>query len=383
MTRLLLRSTLRSFGISIGAWMMIGLFFFSQDAARIILWHERTPLSDEFIARMSGACISALMTPAVLWASGHFRIERRKWLRMTALHFVFAVSFALLQVSAETALYLKLSILTNFLDKSFSRAFLQMLAAGFHENLVVYWVLVGIEMGTRYYRRFREQEKTTLLLRVEAAELETQLTTSRLSALKAQLQPHFLFNTLNAITVLVRQNKTDAAEEMLMRLGDLLRAVLQDAEVQEVPLRRELECLKLYLGIEKVRFGDRLETMFNVDADALDAAVPHMSLQPLVENAVHHGVSRRAAVGCINVSARRCDKHLEIRIADNGPGLAANSIPNEAGVGLSNTRTRLRQLYREAATLNIEPANPCGAIVTVQIPFHTLKETAPQRMELK
>jgi sensor histidine kinase YesM len=362
--------------------MVIGVFFFSQDAARIILWHERTSLSDEFVARMVGAFISALLTPAVLWAGDQFRIERRNWLRMSALHVVFAVAFALIQLASETAIYLKFAILANFLQKSFSPAFVQMLAAGFHDNVVIYWVLVGLQMGARYYRSFREQEKTTLLLRVEAAELQTQLTASRLSVLKAQLQPHFLFNTLNAITVLVRQNKTEAAEEMLTRLGDLLRAILHDAEVQEVPLRRELECLKLYLGIEKVRFGNRLETVFKVEPETLDAAVPHMSLQPLVENAVHHGVSRRAAVGCIHVSARRSDEHLEIRICDNGPGLPVDSIPNQAGVGLKNTRTRLRQLYKDAAALKVEPGNPCGVIATVQIPFHTLKETAPQRMEL-
>ena len=191
---------------------------------------------------------------------------------------------------------------------------------GFHENVVVYWLLIGAQTSARYYRGYREQEKAALLLRVEAAELETQLTASRLGALEIELQPHFLFNTLNAIVVLVRQGKTEAAEEMLTRLSDLLRAILDDAEAQEVPLRRELECLNLYLGIEKVRFGDRLETVFRVETATLDAAVPHMSLQPLVENAVRHGVSRRAAAGCIKISAQRVNGHLEICIVDNGPG---------------------------------------------------------------
>lgn len=370
---------LRFLGLSIGAWTLIGLFFFSQDAARIILWRERTSLGDEFIARMAGSCISALLTPAVLWAGDRFRIERSNWPRMAALHFVFAVAFAIVQLASETAIYLEASILTNFLSRSFSQAFVQMLAAGFHDSVVVYWLLIGAQTGARYYRRYREQEKTALLLRVDAAELETQLAASRLSALKSQLQPHFLFNTLNAIVVLVRQGKTEAAEEMLARLSDLLRAVLDDAAAQEVPLRRELECLKLYLGIEEVRFGDRLETVFRVDPETLDAAVPHMSLQPLVENAVRHGVSRRMAAGCIELSARREKGHLEIRIADNGPG--PSGAANHTGLGLTNTRARLKQLYGEDAGLKFEPRNPCGAMVTVEIPFRKVAETESQRIE--
>jgi two-component system LytT family sensor kinase len=383
MTRLPLRSTLRLFGLSIVVWALIGLFFFSQDAARIILWRQSTSFSDEFLARMAGACISALLTPVVLWAGDQFRLERRNWLQMMTLHFMFAVVFATIQLGSETAIYLEASILTNFLKRSFSQAFVQMLAVGFHEDVVVYWLLIGAQTSVRYYRGYREQEKAALLLRVEAAELETQLTASRLGALKIQLQPHFLFNTLNAIVVLVRQGKTQAAEEMLTRLSDLLRAILDDAEAQEVPLRRELECLKLYLGIEKVRFGDRLETVFRVEAATLDAAVPHMSLQPLVENAVRHGVSRRAASGCIKLNARRVNGHLEICIVDNGPGPGVESgAAKHGGVGLKNTRTRLTQLYGEAGTLRVEPGSPCGAIVTVQIPFRTIREAEPQRMEL-
>jgi two-component system, LytTR family, sensor kinase len=383
MTRLPLRSTLRFFGLSIVAWTLIGLFFFSQDAARIILWRQSTSLSDEFLARMAGACISALLTPAVLWAGDKFRLECRHWLQVMTLHFMFAVVFATVQLASETAIYLEASILTNFLKRSFSQAFVQMLAAGFHENVVVYWLLIGAQTSARYYRGYREQEKAALLLRVEAAELETQLTASRLSALKIQLQPHFLFNTLNAIVVLVRQGKTQAAEEMLTRLSDLLRAILDDAEAQEVPLRRELECLKLYLGIEKVRFGDRLETVFQVEAGTLDAALPHMSLQPLVENAVRHGVSRRAAAGCIKVTAQHVNGDLEICIMDNGPGPGVESgTATHGGVGLKNTRTRLRQLYGEAGTLRVERGSPWGAIVTMQIPFRTIREAKPQRMEL-
>ena len=383
MTRLTLRSTLRLFGLSVAGWTLIGLFFFSQDAARIVLWRQPASFSDEFFARMAGACISALLTLAVLWAGNRFRIEGDARPRKIILHCLFAIVFGTIQIAAETTVYLKASILATFLAQSFPQAFLQMLAVGFHESVVAYWLLIGAQAGVRYYQRYRRQEKAALLLRVEAAELETQLTASRLSALKVQLQPHFLFNTLNAIVVLVRQGKSQDADHMLTRLSDLLRAILDDVEAQEVPLRRELECLKLYLGIEEVRFGDRLETVFRVDPATLDAAVPHMSLQPLAENAVRHGVSRRAAAGRITLSAQRVHGDLEIRIEDDGPGLALEAVEaKHEGMGLKNTRTRLRQLYGESGMLTIEPANPCGAVVTLRIPFRTAGLAEPSRMEL-
>jgi len=366
-------------------WTVIGLFFFSQDAARIVLWQEHRSLSEEFLARMLASWILALMTPLVLTIAERLRIERGNWPRMVTAHVVLSLMFALVELALETVVYVKASLMTDLLTSSFSSAYKQLLPAGFHENVVVYWLLVGVETARRYYRRYREQETTALRLRVDAAELKTQLVASRLNALKMQLQPHFLFNTLNAIVVLIRQGNTRAAEEMLSRLSDLLRAILDHAEAQEISLRRELDCLKLYLEIEKVRFGDRLSTGFRIDSDTLDAAVPHMSLQPLVENAVRHGICRRVAPGTIDVSARRVDGHLQIRIADDGPGPAATggAASNPAGIGLSNTRARLRQLYGEAAVLRFEEGHPCGAVVTVEIPFRTLSDPdEPQRIEL-
>ncbi|MES1211689.1 MAG: ATP-binding protein, partial [Acidobacteriota bacterium] len=155
------------------------------------------------------------------------------------------------------------------------------------------------------------------------------------------------------------------------RLSDLLRCVLEDVEAQEVPLRRELEYLRLYLSIEEVRFQDRLRVEIAADPAVLDAAVPHMGLQPLVENAVRHGIGSRSAAGRIEISAARVDDRLEIRIRDDGPGLSAAAPCPGQGIGLANTRARLQQLYGVRAALTVENAAEGGALATMILPYHT------------
>ena len=167
-----------------------------------------------------------------------------------------------------------------------------LLALGFHGGAVCYWLIIGLQALWRFHESSRRHEREALELMARASALETQVAQARLGALKAQLQPHFLFNTLNAIVVLVRQQKGQQAEETLARFCDLLRAVLADMDAQEVTLARELEYLKLYLSIEQLRFSDRLRVDFDVDPELLDAAVPHMGLQPIVENAIRHGIER-------------------------------------------------------------------------------------------
>ena len=242
-----------------------------------------------------------------------------------------------------------------------------LLVTGFHENIITYWGILGIQWGFRYYRGFRERE-------MHASELKAQLVKAQLSALKMQLQPHFLFNTLNAIMVLVRQQRGRQAEEMLARLSDLLRCVLEDVEAQQIPLRRELEYLRLYLSIEQVRFQDRLGIEITADDTALDAAVPHMGLQPIVENAVRHGIGRVAAAGIIRISALRTGQTLIIRVADDGPGLGAADLAEGRGIGLANTRARLHQLYGDAASLKVENGER-GVVATMTMPYRAAGET--------
>ena len=212
-----------------------------------------------------------------------------------------------------------------------------------------------------------------------ASALETQVVQARLGALKMQLQPHFLFNTLNAVVSLVRARRGREAEDTLAHLSDLLRWVLDDSEHQEVPLARELEYVRLYLAVERVRFADRLRVEMRIAPDALDAAVPHLCLQPIVENAIRHGIEASATAGELVISARRQAGMLELIVEDDGPGL--RSMRQPVGIGLANTRLRLAELYGDRAALTLANALDGGAIVTLTLPFRECEEpAAPARI---
>jgi LytS/YehU family sensor histidine kinase len=227
-----------------------------------------------------------------------------------------------------------------------------------HMNVFAYWVILGVGQGFLYYRKYRDRE-------LHASRLEAQLSQAQLQVLKMQLHPHFLFNTLNAISALVHED-ADLAERMIARLGELLRSTLEAADRQEVPLRQEVEFIRPYLEIERARMGDRLKVELDIDPAALDAHVPNLLLQPLVENAIRHGIAPRAEPGRIEVRARREEGRLRLEVCDDGPGLAAG--PRE-GVGLTNTRARLRQLYGEEHCFEMSNGAGRGLTVRVTIPF--------------
>ena len=212
-----------------------------------------------------------------------------------------------------------------------------------------------------YYQRYREGE-----LRASQAQLQ---------ALKMQLHPHFLFNALHSISALVHSDP-DAADKMIARLGDFLRLTLDSAAAQEVPLRQEIEFLNCYLEIERIRFQDRLTTRLEVDPQVLNCRVPNLILQPIVENAIRHGVSQRAAHGHVEVRAYRAGQCLRLEVRDNGRGLPDDGAAavhttqsGSGGVGLSNTRARLQQLYGGAYRFDIANAPTGGAVVTLEIPL--------------
>jgi LytS/YehU family sensor histidine kinase len=243
---------------------------------------------------------------------------------------------------------------------------------GYHQSVLTYWTILAAQYGYGWYRRYEERRQEALRLELRSSQLERQLVEAHLSALKMQLHPHFLFNTLNTIMVLVRQQKGREAEEMLARLSDLLRCVLEDVQAQEVSLARELEYLQLYLSIEQVRFQDRLRVEVAVDPEVLDAGLPHMALQPIVENAIRHGIGRSSSAGAISITACRVDGTVQIKVVDDGPGLGSNG--GGSGIGLANTRARLRELYGEAAELTVENGERGGVVATMVLPFHAVAE---------
>jgi two-component system, LytTR family, sensor kinase len=191
-----------------------------------------------------------------------------------------------------------------------------------------------------------------------------------------QLHPHFLFNTLHSISALVHKDP-EAADRMIARLGDFLRLTLENSGAQEVSLQKELEFLKCYLEIERVRFRDRLTTRLDIDPQSLDTPVPNLILQPIVENALRHGVAPRSSPGRIEISAKRDNGSLRIQVRDNGPGLPAISATNgrfREGLGLANTRARLAQLYGGSHRLELANAPEGGLVVTLEIPAHRGRE---------
>jgi len=203
------------------------------------------------------------------------------------------------------------------------------------------------------------------------AQLETQLAHAQLAALRAQLQPHFLFNTLNAAVALARAGDTEATARILVLLGELLRQLLRSDAPQEIPLREELALLETYLEIQRVRFGERLHVGWEIDDDVREALVPQLVLQPLVENALQHGIARRTRAGRLDITAARRGDLLRLTVCDDGPGVADTfSLADTTGVGLRNTRERLRRLYGERAELDLATA---GARTTaaVELPIRT------------
>jgi LytS/YehU family sensor histidine kinase len=249
---------------------------------------------------------------------------------------------------------------TDAVNKTYPEMYGEFLLLNFHVNFLIYWMAISIQSLIAFYDEYRERE-------LRSAHLETQLAQARLAVLKNQLQPHFLFNTLNSVTELIYENQKDA-ELMVANLSDLLRMSLDKMHIQEVPLRQELEFLRKYLEIEKVRFEERLQVKLDIAPDTLESAVPNMILQPLVENSIRHGIAPLADGGRVDISAERRNGALRIRVADNGTGLTKKG--HAEGVGLSNTRARLEQLYGAKYLFEITELER-GLEVSMQIPFRT------------
>lgn len=231
-------------------------------------------------------------------------------------------------------------------------------------SALFYGLILGISSALDYYRQFRERE-------LRASQLETQLARAELEMLKMQLHPHFLFNTLNGITGLVRDNDNVAAVEMLVGLSDLLRQTLDNSGKQEVRLSEELAWLELYLKLQQIRFSDRLQVRINAAPDTLNDLVPNLITQPLVENAIRHGLSSRAQPGLISLSAQHSDTRLELSVCDDGIGLPEGwPLANHKGVGLLNTKARLAQLYGADFVFEVRNRDEGGVEALLAIPLH-------------
>lgn len=304
----------------------------------------------------------AILVPAVLWMVRTFHFERATWKPALAAHIGGVAVFVAIHTMLTVGGRLGILALAGRDGTTFWPEFQRMLFWNFDWGMMTYWTIVGASHALDFHRESQERSVAT-------AQLETRLAEAKLQALQRQLHPHFLFNTLNTISALMHRD-TEAADRMLEKLGDLLRMTLDRIAVQVVPLRDELEFIEKYLMIERARFGDRLQVSMAIDPCTLDASVPNLVLQPLVENAIRHGIAPKLGGGRLEISARRDDDSLVLSVRDDGMGLSqAKRDALNTGVGVSNTRSRLEHLYRDRYRFEFVESPDGGLAVTVVVPF--------------
>jgi two-component system, LytTR family, sensor kinase len=335
-------------------WILFGLFNANQMYIAAASRGSPVAASRALSLSMTDSFLLALTTVAIFWLARRLPLARGRLLPHAAVHLLAAVTLSLARVGVTVALSQWTAL---YRPAEFTTVFYRQ----FHTNILSYVLLLGIAWAVYYHARFREREQA-------AEQLAAGLAEARFQALKMQLHPHFLFNTLNAISALIPQ-EAQPARRMVARLGDMLRTVLEQEATQEVTLREELEFLEPYLEIEQTRLGDRLRVEIQVEPEALDARVPHLVLQPLVENAIRHGVAPRSEPGAVTIAAAVEGESLVLHIRNTG-GAARQRFPREAGGrGLANVRSRLEHLYGADQQLAAGPAGSGGWVTTIRIPF--------------
>jgi sensor histidine kinase YesM len=374
----------RTFFILLGVWTLIGLTFASLSffaTLAISDQHSVNPVGI-FISNLLAFYLWALLTPFIALLARRYRLDRQRWPQSLVVHLPASLLFPALHLCLYLSPLWLMGGLLSRESPTFLSLFSYQLFANLPMKVSIYWLILIAINALDYYQSFRVAE-------VKASELRAQLAQAQLRALKMQLHPHFLFNTLNSISALLHRD-AEAADQMVARLGDFLRLTLENSGDQEVTLEQEMEFLRCYLEIEIVRFHDRLSVETDIEPQTLRARVPNLILQPLVENAIRHGISRQSAPGRLSIRAARRDGRLLLQVEDNGPGLsliteggnaasmhttASATRSHTGGLGLANTRARLEHLYGAEHRLELTRATPRGMLVTLEIPFQL--EAAP------
>ena len=358
LARLDVKPWLKACGFSLLAWIALDLLFHVQWLSG---YRERklpVPWA-RFVADYAASVIWGLLTPAILGLVAWLPIERRRWTRAVPFHLAASLGAGLLFFLALSVYSLPLSVLLD--EPSIHRA--PSLGFAFRlliQSVIFYAQVAAVGHGIHYYREYRDRD-------LRASRLEAMLAQAQLQVLRMQLHPHFLFNTLHTVSALMHADLR-AADRILALLGDLLRESLDRVGAQEVTLKQELGFIDRYLEIEKTRFRDRLSVSHSVDPSLFDAWVPNLILQPLVENAIRHGISRRASAGRLEIEAKRSGDQVVLVVRDDGPGLPDEG-PARGGVGLSNTRARLQQLYGAAHRFEIRNRERGGLEITLAFPL--------------
>lgn len=358
----------------IGIWILIAVFF------SVLVYFAQAQLRANFVFSWRKVLLWqaiiygwAILFPVINRFAVRFRVERNNWRKTVPVHLLAAFLFVL----AHTFLYAVYYHFSQCLYAGEDCQFLANLRTFFFSNWLIdtsmYFLILSAVTARDYSRRFQAEQ-------LKSSELKAALSDSQLRALKMQLQPHFLFNTLNSISALIHDDAA-TADRMVARLGDFLRLTLESSGENMVSFKQEMDFVNCYLEIEGVRFQDRLVVRQEIAPDVLETDVPNLILQPIIENAIRHGVSRQTGVGHLTIRAQRAGDKLRIEVEDNGPGLPAPPPPENdggnGGIGLSNTRARLAHVYDGNHLFEIKNAVPHGLIVAMEIPPKTKSVRSP------
>ena len=356
-------SRARQWGWIAAVWLGFGLV----DATQTVLVMHSEGMHHAWGRLFAKAVVSwlpwAVATPLVMELGRRFSPVRLRGWKTWLVHLAACGALGLI-FCAWTALLVR--AMKPYANSSDLTPFVKLTLENFYNGilafLILYGAIVAFSYGLDSRARLARQE-------TEAARLNEQLSKAQLNALRRQIEPHFLFNTLNAVSALVREGRSDAAVRMIAGLSDFLRRVLEDSSRQEVPLSEEMEFTQRYLEIQKVRFVERLQLSVDVPSELLVAQVPTLILQLMVENAIKHGIAKRAHGGEVKIAASRLEDRLTLSVYNDGPSVPVSWERVQSGVGISNMRTRLRSLYGDAFELNLENRPQGGVEVSVSVPF--------------
>jgi hypothetical protein len=310
----------------------------------------------------------AILSPFILILSRRFSFERGRLSKSLLIHTLVGIVWAILVQGLHLLLLIILRDLAIHDGENLYRPYRDWVAS-LLPNMLIYWVILTINLIFFYYERYQNEM-------LKASKLDAQLSNARLQALKMQLHPHFLFNTLHSITALVLKNENRDAVKMINRLSEFLRLTLDNAETQVVRLEDEIEFTRRYLEIELIRFHDRLTIEWEIDREALEAQVPNLILQPLVENAMRHGVDSNSEASRLGIAAHLQNGQVRLEVRDNGKNLKIDGEQtNGSGLGLKNTRGRLFELYGEDYSFSLTRKENQWTIAQIVIPFLPVKES--------
>lgn len=354
----------------VGFWTLVGLIY--TGGVYLNRLHTGEPLTvSGLVWNVVGWYSWIPSTLIVIWLVRRFPIRPGTWYYLVPLHTVSAVLNSLLGAFIYASMRWTEALVLGLPDFAYLATVRGYFAFNVGLDSLLYLMIATAVYAFDYYRKYRHRELRT-------SQLQTALVEAQLQVLRMQLQPHFLFNTFNTIAMLVRQQRHDAAVDTIAQLSDLLRYVLDHARTQTVPLEREVAVLKSYLAIEQIRFGDRLETRVEIDPAAQEALVPSLLLQPMVENAIRHGIAPAGRPGLVTVTVQRRADHLRLAVRDNGVGPPTDRTVEDApGIGLATTKARLEHLYGDEHRLTLTPAPDGGAVLTVVIPFQPTSTRTP------